>query len=116
MLLYISSFRRKNITKMNFYQVEYTELIHAEWILTSATVNTPKKKGVKITISPDAHRISMIDDIKYGVGIARKGWLTKGNVLNCFSVDEVLGFAGKAVGLTVLCMFQMLGLSTKFSK
>ena len=52
-----------------------------------------KEKGVKIAISPDAHRISMIDDIKYGVGIARKGWLTKDDVLNCGSVDEVLGFA-----------------------
>ncbi len=53
------------------------------------------EKGVMIAINPDAHRISMLDDVQYGVGIARKGWLTKENVLNCRSAEEVLAFARK---------------------
>ena len=53
------------------------------------------EKGVMISIDPDAHRLSGFDDMRYGVGVARKGWLTKENVLNCYSAEEVLAFAKK---------------------
>jgi DNA polymerase (family 10) len=52
-----------------------------------------KEKGIKISINPDAHRIEGITDIRYGVGIARKGWLTRHDVLNCLSSEEILHFA-----------------------
>ncbi len=52
-----------------------------------------KAHGVKISINPDAHRIEGIADIRYGVGIARKGWLSREDVLNCLSAEEVLAFA-----------------------
>ncbi|MBN2373792.1 DNA polymerase/3'-5' exonuclease PolX [bacterium] len=52
-----------------------------------------KKQGVKISINPDAHRIKGIDDIQYGVGIARKGRLEERDVLNCLSADELIRFA-----------------------
>jgi DNA polymerase (family 10) len=45
---------------------------------------------VKISINPDAHDVSHISDIKYGVGMARKGWLEAGDVLNVAPVDEFL--------------------------
>jgi DNA polymerase (family 10) len=54
-----------------------------------------KEKGVKIAIDPDAHQVSGFDDMAYGIGIARKGWLTKADVLNCLSADELLKFAQK---------------------
>ena len=41
-----------------------------------------KEKGVMISINPDAHNIDGLPDVYYGVGIARKGWLEKKNVLN----------------------------------
>jgi DNA polymerase (family 10) len=52
-----------------------------------------KEIGVKISINPDAHRIEGIEDIKYGVGIARKGWLTASDVLNCRSAEQVIEFS-----------------------
>lgn len=52
-----------------------------------------KEKGVKISINPDAHRVEGISDIRYGVSMARKGWLTSGDVLNCMSWQELLRFA-----------------------
>ncbi len=52
-----------------------------------------KELGIKISINPDAHRIEGITDIRYGVGIARKGWLTRHDVLNCLSSEEILQFA-----------------------
>ena len=35
-----------------------------------------KQKGVKCVIDPDAHRTERLQDLWFGVGIARKGWLT----------------------------------------
>ena len=41
-----------------------------------------KGKGVPIVINPDAHNIEGLRDVFYGVGIARKGWLEKKDVVN----------------------------------
>lgn len=49
--------------------------------------------GVKISINPDAHRIDGIQDIRYGVSIARKGWLTRSDIFNCLSAEQVIQFA-----------------------
>jgi DNA polymerase (family 10) len=41
-----------------------------------------KDLGVMICINPDAHHIDGLRDVRYGVGIARKGWLGPADVLN----------------------------------
>lgn len=46
-------------------------------------------KNVLISINPDAHNISTIDFVNYGVNIARKGWAVKDNILNTRNVNEV---------------------------
>ena len=48
-----------------------------------------KKKGVKCVINPDAHRIERLQDLWFGVGIARKGWLTKEDVVNCLPLAKM---------------------------
>ncbi|MEA2016524.1 MAG: DNA polymerase/3'-5' exonuclease PolX [Actinomycetota bacterium] len=48
-----------------------------------------KEKGIRIFINPDAHSISGLDDYKFGVNIARKGWLEKKDVPNTFSLDKI---------------------------
>lgn len=53
-------------------------------------VKYAKDRGVKFAINPDAHSIGGLNDIKYGVGIARKGWLEARDVLNTYDVDIVL--------------------------
>ena len=53
------------------------------------------ERGVKISINPDAHRVDGINDIRYGIGIARKGWLSANDVLNCLSAQELTTFAKK---------------------
>ncbi len=45
--------------------------------------------GVKLSINPDAHSTEGLGDTRYGVGIARKGWLTRGDVFNTQSVDHM---------------------------
>ena len=51
-----------------------------------------RDKGIKIPIDPDAHVISGLDDMRYGIGIARKGWLQASDVLNTMSTDALLDF------------------------
>ncbi|MBU0755801.1 MAG: PHP domain-containing protein, partial [Planctomycetes bacterium] len=46
--------------------------------------------GLRLCINPDAHRISGLDDLKYGIGTARKGWLQARDVANCLTVEELL--------------------------
>ena len=48
-----------------------------------------KEKGVKISINPDAHVVDGLHDVRYGVGIARKGWLEKNDVLNTMDLHHV---------------------------
>ena len=48
-----------------------------------------KKLGVKCSINPDAHSIGDLKYLAVGIGIARKGWLTKANAINCWSLPEV---------------------------
>ena len=48
-----------------------------------------KQKGVKCVINPDAHRTERLQDLWFGIGIARKGWLTKADVVNCLPLAKV---------------------------
>jgi DNA polymerase (family 10) len=48
-----------------------------------------KQKGVKCVINPDAHRTARLQDLWFGIGIARKGWLTKDDVVNCLPLGKI---------------------------
>lgn len=54
-----------------------------------------KEMGILLSISPDAHRVEELGDIRYGVAVARKGWLTRDDVFNCFDVDRVQEYLDK---------------------
>lgn len=51
-----------------------------------------RDRGVLFSIGPDAHEIGGIDDVDYGVGIARKGWLGPEHILNCMDADALLAW------------------------
>ena len=53
-----------------------------------------KKRGSKFAINTDAHSISQLDFAKFGVGVARRGWLEKQDVINCLDIDELWKFLG----------------------
>jgi DNA polymerase (family 10) len=52
-------------------------------------LRTAKEKGVKIAICPDSHTVKGMEDFRFGVGIARKGWLTKRDVINCLDTPGI---------------------------
>ena len=45
---------------------------------------------VRFAIDSDSHRVSHFADLRYGVGTARRGWLTKNRILNAASIDDVV--------------------------
>lgn len=49
-----------------------------------------QKKGVQIPINTDAHSIEELENMRYGLGIARKGGLTPADVLNALSAEDFL--------------------------
>ena len=51
-----------------------------------------KSKSVPISINPDAHKTEGIEDIQYGVGIARKGWLEPKDVLTTWPLKDIMKF------------------------
>ncbi len=48
-----------------------------------------KEKGVKCAINPDAHSTSQLQFLHFGVGTARKGWLTRDDVVNCLPLGKI---------------------------
>jgi DNA polymerase (family 10) len=52
-----------------------------------------KELGVTIEIGPDAHSTHGLDVMEIGVGIARKAWLERADILNARSADDVVAFA-----------------------
>lgn len=50
------------------------------------------ERGVRIPITPDAHSPEGLRNIRYGVGVARKGWLTPAQTLNALPADDLLAF------------------------
>ncbi|MEK7338623.1 MAG: DNA polymerase/3'-5' exonuclease PolX [candidate division NC10 bacterium] len=54
-----------------------------------------RELGVLLAINPDAHSTEGLRDIAYGVGVARKGWCTKSDILNARPLPEVLAFLAR---------------------
>lgn len=57
-----------------------------------------KERGVKFTIGPDAHLLEGLEYIIFGIWTARKGWLEKGDILNCLSAEKLVGYLKKRKG------------------
>lgn len=55
-------------------------------------LHTATAKGIPIPICPDAHATDGIADIRYGVGIARKGWVEPRHVPNAWPLDDLLAW------------------------
>jgi len=55
-------------------------------------VKRARDKGMMIPICPDAHIVAGLDVIRYGIGVARKGWLSAGDVLNAMEIEALLKF------------------------
>jgi DNA polymerase (family 10) len=51
-------------------------------------VREARKRDIKFVISVDAHSKGALNNLQYGVSMARRGWVRKGEVLNTLPVDR----------------------------
>jgi DNA polymerase (family 10) len=51
-------------------------------------VREARRRGIRFVISTDAHSVSALRNVRWGVDMARRGWLTAAEVLNTRGVDE----------------------------
>ncbi len=51
-------------------------------------VHRAVQRGVLISINPDAHAMQELENVRWGVEVARKGWLTADSCLNAKSLPE----------------------------
>jgi DNA polymerase (family 10) len=57
--------------------------------LTDSYCRIAKEEGVLIAINSDAHRADDFENLRFGVGQARRGWLERDDVLNTRSLRDV---------------------------
>ncbi len=48
--------------------------------------------GILVSIGPDAHRTETLADVRYGVAMARKGWLRASDVLNTRGLEAIRAY------------------------
>ncbi|WP_136417532.1 DNA polymerase/3'-5' exonuclease PolX [Herbaspirillum sp. ST 5-3] len=54
-----------------------------------------KREGVLVSIGSDAHSVFDFDDLRFGVGQARRGWLEKKDVLNTRPLGALMELLGR---------------------
>jgi DNA polymerase (family 10) len=58
--------------------------------LKDAYLRMAKDRGVRVVISTDAHSIRNLELMRYGVQMARRGWIEKKDVLNALPLPQML--------------------------
>ena len=56
--------------------------------LTDTLVDQARKMGVKFVIDTDSHASYQMDNMFYGVSVARRGWCTKKDILNTLPYEQ----------------------------
>jgi DNA polymerase (family 10) len=60
--------------------------------LSEGPARMAHEAGVMLTIDTDAHSTAGLAERRFGVGVARRAWVTPGNVLNCQTLAKVRAF------------------------
>jgi DNA polymerase (family 10) len=53
-------------------------------------IRAARKRGIKFIVSTDAHSTAAMENLHFGVAMARRGWLTPGEVLNTLDACEFM--------------------------
>jgi len=58
--------------------------------LNAGNLRAATKLGLKIAVNTDAHRISELDNMRFGIFQARRGWLTPDDVINAYPLKKLM--------------------------
>jgi len=53
-------------------------------------IRAARQRGIRFVVSTDAHSLKNLENLPYGVAMARRGWLARGDILNTLPVDEFM--------------------------
>ena len=63
--------------------------------LTDVNCRRAQELGIRFAIATDAHTADQLDNMIYGVSMARRGWVEKKSLLNCLGLRDVKKFVEK---------------------
>ncbi len=63
--------------------------------LNDENILRTSRYGVAYSINTDSHNIYGYDNMELGVGTARRGWLTKNNIINTMNLNDLIKFLKK---------------------
>jgi DNA polymerase (family 10) len=46
--------------------------------------------GLKLVVNPDAHSVAGLDDVRWGIAVARRAGATKDDLVNCMNIEDFL--------------------------
>ncbi len=58
--------------------------------LNERNIRIAKEMGIKMIINSDAHHISQLENMRFGVFQARRGWAEKGDIINTLSLEKLI--------------------------
>ena len=58
--------------------------------LSDTVARAARDRGIPLVISSDAHTIAEFDTLAWGIGVARRAWLSPGDVLNTRPLDALI--------------------------
>jgi len=63
--------------------------------LSDEHIVAARRAGVKFAVDTDAHAVTHLDNLRYGIGTAQRGWLTADDVVNAWPLRRLRGFLRK---------------------
>ncbi len=63
--------------------------------LSDVNARRAQEMGIKLSINTDTHQLYQLDMIKLGIGVARRAWLEPKDVINTYSLEELLKLRDK---------------------
>jgi DNA polymerase (family 10) len=61
-------------------------------------IRRARELGVKLLIGTDSHAPEQLDFMRFGVGLARRGWCQAGDIINTWPLEDVLAFLKREKG------------------
>jgi len=63
--------------------------------LNDVNARSAKDKGIKIAVNTDAHDLKRMDEMPYGIAVARRAWLEAADIVNTMPLDKLLAYLDK---------------------
>lgn len=58
--------------------------------LNDGNARAARDKGIKLAINTDAHNLPRLDEMSFGVAVARRAWLTAADIVNTMPLEKLL--------------------------